>query len=129
MGNQTWTSEKDCYNFAVGNGATFFQKAGSRCYVYGAGSSSGACGQECWKISTNPQTNLLTESHSNKLVGNGMGYKSWKTRTIALILQSKRARPSSNKPVVDATSTVPAVPVARVGANAGRMLLTSAKYP
>ena len=41
MGNQTWTSEKDCYNFAVGNGATFFQKAGSRCYVYGAGGSSG----------------------------------------------------------------------------------------
>ena len=71
MGNQTWTNEEDCYEFAIGKGAFFFQKAGNRCYVYGAGSASGACGNACWAISTH-----LENEEKTMELDSGMSYAS-----------------------------------------------------
>ncbi len=50
LGKKSWVNNEDCERFGRSKGATFFQKAGNKCYIYGPGSSSGECGGQCFKI-------------------------------------------------------------------------------
>ena len=54
LGSKTWDGVDDCHEFSLSKGAHFFQKAGGKCYTYGAGTSSGQAGADAWKITYIP---------------------------------------------------------------------------